>query len=1146
MYSFFFLTLRKFSIKSLLAYFAKFAIALDSKTNSIIFVFLTYKNVFIGKKFILIINGNTLQHRNRKTLYKSIDTPYNDPFSIFMSSINDWEATVEDLVEEEAQAKWRPYSDRYINTRFIHEVGIPQISTKNPTIQIICKMTEYLSGMDQYEFDDESLPPKVFCWNDISTIDSKTATKTVRAGLEKEYKRLIQSFNITFQPVSVGNQEPLPVNEKSYQQLIYHILDPTLTQNQKMQPSISSLSVKKLSTSSTRLNELAKKSPKISTVTPVPITEDPDALRKLCTQIENNTIFIIDCNYAQRVANVLLQQIPDLIIFGATRETLRYTPQLPCDLFTSCMLTPSRVALLWQSQDYADIKSGVLTNIEIQNLIDLLNDAKVGNPIIDMLDTCLQSCVDQMIFKVLEETPEKFYKLFRSTPIMLKLCTNFIFASRVLKSFSMTPFSSPTFPDLSLHPLWDSFDVHVDEALYGLHEAIKPTPRAIISEETVLQEQLTTLENWLCFPQEKRTPPSEFQYIAPLLRIPKFFTKTIHLCSMFLRISRAFVVAFLSTTAFSTLTEIINDKEKVSAMSNETATDISYVILNCLLISPQLKKYFENHVDFWIDRLDTGFHELSIVSLSCLLLFSSSPDKIEMYKEEKINETIEKLLDSNSIRQKTIAHILLAKMHQKSTLDVNNYSKESSPLIRAAMITRIRTTLESRKLEKDKEHEIFMTLIESCNDLDALVREESLIALSYLIKQNPEPYLDQIGSKMEELLMPDHFSVSTVLCYQIITMTFDPSNRIAERLCEFINFLSNMKEGKQADPLVSNISSALLSRVAKSISLAAEPLAFSERVMETETQKLVGFPSISPSGLLCCGDSSGVLHCQLTTNVNKGHKVYDFFRPHIDYNNVNDTLKPLFESRNKYSEEIIFSDFIDDFHIFSVSSRSQAIVVDINSPNDPSSSFWMAHPDINKKVIVDYNNRAYKVLHYVNSSYVSIYDLETLRKCQTISIPFAETSNIEWLKPYSTLFYVAQEDLCIYDTRMQEKAAELKGVGSGILSCNASGASPFDLIAGYTSGNVSLIDMRTMTEDACYNIETPLKQFDVHKHLPYSVGLSNDSLISFSAESGILEPKFHRLTKLPNAFALHPNENSCAVRVGNTVKCILIDYDVAE
>lgn len=1154
-----------------------------------------------------------------------------------MKAIVDWESHVEDLVEEEAARVWHPFYDRYVNTRISHEVGIPQISTSDPVIQIICKLSENLSVTEHYEMDEDALPPKVLCWNDISTVDSKTANKIIKAGIEKEYSHLTESFSISFQPVSIGNADPIPITNDDYQQLIYHIIDPTIGTSQKMSAKPTGLSIKGLSKSTMNLHELSKKpyKPQLDTVMQSnPIQDDPEALKRIIGQIKDNSIFIIDTNYAKNVADILHKEDQTAIIFGATTEALHYTPQLPLDLFTSCLLTPASVALLWQSKDYSDIKSGVLTDYDIVSLIEKIHDAKISNPIIEMIEICLQACVDQMVFKAFEEMPERFYKSFRATPLMSKLCTNFIFATRVLKSYSMSPFSYPDFPDLSQHPLWASFDVHVDEALYGLLAAAKPSPTSDVSFDTVLQEQLTLLENWLCFPSKKRPPPGEFQYIAPLLAYPKFFNKTIKICSKFLRISRKFVVGFLSTKAFSALTTIINDKKRVSEMSEDTAADFSYVVLNCLLVSPPLKSFFENHVDFWIERVHSENKELRTVSLGCLLLFSESEGKVDLYIKSELNKFIENLIHSESVRQRALAHLLLSMMHEDFTFKHEDLLKENSPLVRASMVSQLRTLHEKKTdISEDELDQVFVSLLDGCNDLDPVVREESLVSMSHIIFHNPLRYIIQLENFPEFISNEnENYATTAVMCYQIQTMCFDPSVRVCERLLEFMQFIDSLmsddarkiaqdkvpsrlkppnerpnkirfsgklstkettqnnnnqannirftfntktaeepekpkekktrfsfsKTAKDAVPpppvvrryikkraavMQSNLITTLLNTVARSLESSIEPLAFSECTLENShsASKLVGFPTISPSGLLSCADETGNIHIQTSSNIVKGHRVFDFFAPHISKEGMPPAMFPMFKSRKEYKENVVFNDFIDDYHLLAVSGRSQVVVVDTQSI-EPNCAFWMSAPDINRAIIVDYNNRDYKILHYHSAANVSIFDLNTLQKSQVISIDYSKTENVEWLKPYSTLFYVAQQDLKIFDTRMAELAATIKGVGPEILSCNASGSAPFSLIAGYKNGNVSLFDMRTMSEEVSYNIECPLKQFDVHKYLPYSVGIA-DTLVSFSTDSGTLEMKRHKLNVMPESFALHPNENVCAVRLSNKVQTIFIDYE---
>ena len=107
-----------------------------------------------------------------------------------------------------------------------------------------------------------------------------------------------------------------------------------------------------------------------------------------------------------------------------------------------------------------------------------------------------------------------------------------------------------------------------------------------------------------------------------------------------------------------------------------------------------------------------------------------------------------------------------------------------------------------------------------------------------------------------------------------------------------------------------------------------------------------------------------------------------------------------------------------------------------------------------------------------------------------------------------------------------------------MINCNISCATPFDIFSGYESGNISMIDFRTMTEESCYNLGTNLIQFEVHKHLPYCVGLSNE-LVTFTNENGIINTEIINLNIniKPNSFCLHPNENICALRFSNIIQC---------
>ena len=170
-----------------------------------------------------------------------------------------------------------------------------------------------------------------------------------------------------------------------------------------------------------------------------------------------------------------------------------------------------------------------------------------------------------------------------------------------------------------------------------------------------------------------------------------------------------------------------------------------------------------------------------------------------------------------------------------------------------------------------------------------------------------------------------------------------------------------------------------------------------------------------------------------------------------------------------------------------------------------------------------------------------IYDIESQKKLEDIRLPRQTTHSIQWLKPYSSLFYVAQDNFLLFDNRVKSHIAQIDGGGIDFLSANCTCAMPLYLISSTKSGVVQMYDMRMMKSVAKNDLGTPLKQFDVHKQLPFAVGLTQD-IVSFSFENGELTPDDQDIGLGIDAFALHQNESTCAVRFGNTVKVCVIDY----
>lgn len=1068
----------------------------------------------------------------------------------------DWKTQIELLADTEFSAPWTPYPDNYIDTRIPCDLFIPQISLNNPVTKVICKITDDFATMQQYEFDEESLPPKVLCWNDCSALDIKMATKTVKSSLRREYQNLIDDVSIKFQSVSVGNRDHIPFTNEELDSslLIYHVLDPTLSQKSRQTQTIinKQSNPMKVSRSTPQLKVYEKYgdntySPQyLQTIQQPPIQDDPDGLRRVVDDIPEHisTIFIFDCSFAKKAVDILSSMQRNFIIFAATQqESLLYYPQLPCDLFTSCLLTPAKVALLWQSQSYGDIHSGLLSEIDIQYLIDILNDSDVANAMLLMLENALESYTDRMVSEELDQ--KTYFQYFRKCPMQSRLFSNFLFAVRMMRSVSTRPFSVPAMPDFTYHPLWDSFDLQVDKALYSIKESLSPNPTTsnIFSYNELLQEQLRKLETWLWFPTKSRPEPDELPFIVQLLSAPEFFPSAIKFCKQYIQISSLCVQNFLKTRAFPLLPKLLDNLK-----SSKDALSIAYysfVIVNCILNDTSLKSYFEDKVSFWLDHVQTEDVELQTASLCCLLLFSDSPGMIDLYRQHSLEEFLGTLVSHHSSNIRVLSHLILAKMSVPLEFPVKKIGTESAPLCRAAYVTRITTTIDLLKQDQYQfRNALLYDLILSLNDPYPLVREESLIALSHAIKTESSHFLSSLSGYLTDWRDDKaNNPLVTLLGHEIQILQFEPSPRVNERIQEFLNYLSGRFDDKpDCEPLTSNMTYSSLMKISQPSDSTLNPPVFSANRIES-SYNLIGVPAYSPSGLFACGDSSGRIIAQVYDNEVTS---YSFFAKKSPKGPITKYYHPLIneytQSSNKEAQACYMA-YIDDTKLLTISTKSQVVVIDSNVQNDPTAAFWMTAPDICNKVIADYNTRTYQILHTTGISLVHVFDLNTQQKIYDIRISRQQTHNMKWLKPYSSLFYIAQNDFYIYDERTKGPVASIKDGGNGLVNCNCSISMPLLLVSGFENGDLSMVDMRMMTEVGHrYRSGQPMAQFDVNQHLPFAVGLCGQELIAFSYEDEQFEPTVQDLNFTPDSFCLHLTEASCAVRSGSNLQCVIIDY----
>ncbi|KAJ1727352.1 Target of rapamycin complex 1 subunit kog1, partial [Coemansia sp. Benny D160-2] len=159
------------------------------------------------------------------------------------------------------------------------------------------------------------------------------------------------------------------------------------------------------------------------------------------------------------------------IHFAATRpgELLPTNPELPADLFTSCLTTPVKVALrFWVTRNPHTTK---VTLDMCEKLPGSVGDRRTP---FGELNWIFTSITDTIAWNTLPR--EQFRKLFRQDVVVASLYRNFMLADRIMRFYGVHPQSSPAIPPTHKHPLWASLDLEIDMCLQQL-------PRLLNEEE---------------------------------------------------------------------------------------------------------------------------------------------------------------------------------------------------------------------------------------------------------------------------------------------------------------------------------------------------------------------------------------------------------------------------------------------------------------------------------------------------------------------------------------------------------------------------------------------------------------------------------------------------------------------------------------
>jgi regulator-associated protein of mTOR len=236
----------------------------------------------------------------------------------------------------------------------------------------------------------------------------------------------------------------------------------------------------------------------------------PLSLYDLQTWLGSPSIYVFDCSSAGVLINNQQNQ-EDHIIFAACSagELLPQNPDLPADIFTSCLTTPIRMALRWFCT-----RSSPLLQMDpemAEKVPGRLNERKT---VLGELNWIFTAITDTIAWNILP--PDLFQRLFRQDLLVASIFRNFILAERLLRSVNCTPVSVPRLPPSYQHPLWAAWDLAVDVCLSQLPELLA-NPNAEYRHSTFFTEQLTAFEVWLEFGSSSKSKPLELPIVLQVL-----------------------------------------------------------------------------------------------------------------------------------------------------------------------------------------------------------------------------------------------------------------------------------------------------------------------------------------------------------------------------------------------------------------------------------------------------------------------------------------------------------------------------------------------------------------------------------------------------------------------------------------------------
>ncbi|KAM8879044.1 regulatory-associated protein of mTOR isoform 1-T2 [Spinachia spinachia] len=424
-------------------------------------------------------------------------------------------------------------------------------------------------------------------------------------------------------------------------------------------------------------------------------------------------------------------------------ELLPMNPDLPADLFTSCLTTPIKIALRWFCmQKSAKLVPGVTLDL-IEKIPGRLNDRRTP---LGELNWIFTAITDTIAWNVLPR--DLFQKLFRQDLLVASLFRNFLLAERIMRSYNCTPVSSPRLPPTYMHAMWQAWDLAVDICLSQL-----PT---IIEEGTAFRhspffaEQLTAFQVWLTMGVENRNPPEQLPIVLQVLLSQVHRLRALERLGRFLDLGPWAVSLALSVGIFPYVLKLLQSSARelrpllVFIWAKILAVDSS---CQADLVKDNGHKYF---LSVLADSYMPAEHRTMAVFILAVIVNSYNTGQEACLQGNLIAICLEQLSDPHPLLRQWVA-ICLGRIWQnfdparwcgvRDSAHEKLYTLLSDPIpeVRCAAVFALGTFVGNSAERTDHsttiDHNVAMMLAQLINDGSPVVRKELVVALSHLVVQ---------------------------------------------------------------------------------------------------------------------------------------------------------------------------------------------------------------------------------------------------------------------------------------------------------------------------------------------------------------------------------------------------------------------------